>query len=367
MSGFFQTARSWLRHNFQLRSSNFKAGVVLAVAAGACFASVLPAASSTAVAESQIDTAGQMSGKNKAGATRQWSKAAPSPYRLVVCGGPEFCVSRNYSSSLVSVYNGRTWGAPQDAGVNLNSLTCEPTFCIGTWGGFSTPGPGGVVKFKDGNWLAPQQVGSGGVGSTDEGSCASEAFCVFTADYARWIFDGDNATASFDSRDYGLGSPTCASISFCMVSSFSSRARGENLAKSYIRTFDGTSWSDNYLLAKGGSLSVSCPSQSFCVVGDTAGRFFTFNGSTWTNGKYVSSRRAPIDGVSCSSRKYCVASGSEGLGLWEYRAKKWTTVTEVKPSNVLNAASCATGVDQFCVLPSKKPSRPSLVHRRPAR
>src|SRR5581483_4683606 len=116
---------------------------------------------------------------------------------------------------------------------------------------------------------------------------------------------------------------SCASPDMCVV------VNGTTFAQ-----FDGSSWSAPMQVLSGSLFqSISCPSPSFCMAGDTAGRVLTFDGHAWSKPSIVD------DGyeltVACPSPDFCGAIDDRSSVL-TYAGTEWTEPQRI-PTEELTA------------------------------
>jgi hypothetical protein len=96
-----------------------------------------------------------------------------------------------------------------------------------------------------------------------------------------------------------------------------------------------------------GLQAVSCASQDFCVTIDSLGRALTFNGSTWSQPRYVDAHHLVTD-LSCTSTRFCMAVDEDGGVVVRHSNGRWSTRRVIdKSPDGLAVVSCASSA--FCV------------------
>ena len=86
--------------------------------------------------------------------------------------------------------------------------------------------------------------------------------------------------------------------------------------------------------------AISCPSASFCVAVDDAGRTLTFNGRRWSAPARVDP--AGLVAVSCLSQRFCVAVDATGEAL-AWSGARWSAPRVLPGGPQLVALSCVSG------------------------
>ena len=191
-------------------------------------------------------------------------------------------------------------------------------------------------------------------------SCPTSSFCLavndasdaFTYDGTSWSGAKAIPTDSASSSNGDLVGVSCASSSFCVAVG----ANDDN-GTTYGSIYNGTAWSapttidaDDYPALD--ASAVSCPSSSFCLVGDQSGNVVLFNGHSWSAPSAITTGHT-IDSVSCSSSSFCVAtspapSPDNSIQARIYNGSTWSTPTDVAANTAVGTAvSCASS--SFCV------------------
>ena len=99
--------------------------------------------------------------------------------------------------------------------------------------------------------------------------------------------------------------------------------------------------------------SVSCPSETFCMVLDSAGNYLIFNGTTWSAPAPVAGsagRFASPGSLSCPTTSFCIAVDSHGDAL-EYSSGSWSSGSWSNPltsaTQGFQSVSCANA--SYCM------------------
>jgi hypothetical protein len=134
-----------------------------------------------------------------------------------------------------------------------------------------------------------------------------------------------------------LVSVSCPSDSFCVAVDSAGNAL----------TFDGAGWSAPSRIDGTVPLSsVSCPSASFCVAVDSAGNALTFDGTAWSAPASIDPTHS-LTSVSCASASFCVAVDNYGSAVTDRDGTAWSAPASIDPTHSLTSVSCASA--SFCV------------------
>ena len=256
-----------------------------------------------------------------------WSRPARLPSSAGQLGEPDsvscptarFCLAVDARDSATVVFNGSRWSSGATVPglqAGLASVSCSsPTFCAAVSSGSD------AVTFDGTSWSPATAIDPAGQLGTV--SCPASDFCA-AVDY------GPNAI-TFNGRSWSkpsaidpgshLQAVSCASASFCVAID----------RKGNALTFDGSTWSapvnanpDGLTMGEGGISwpVVSCPASNFCAAVDgVGGNVVTFDGTRWTapvtiDPKAAHSLNGPVliflMSVSCPSATFCVAGDTTG-------------------------------------------------------
>ncbi len=166
-----------------------------------------------------------------------------------------------------------------------------------------------------GGWSAPVKIDAGpALGSLRAISCPASSFCAAVDDGGSYLtFDGTSwdapAKAGAEVEGYG-GGISCVSKTFCAA-----------IGGSAATTYNGTEWTGPTYFGAGGITSVSCASESFCVIVATSSEAAIYNGSKWSAATHISDRL--LTSVSCTSESFCIASDEEGRVV-TYNGASWS-------------------------------------------
>jgi hypothetical protein len=280
-----------------------------------------------------------------AGVTVSWDGAAwsePSVYFPVPPGGtviapvlPAISCTAGPSCTIVdgsghvSTGDGTNWSAPTPlvaapvpaanpadpgpghAGSRTSSIACPtPAFCT------VADNTGHTFTARNGTWVAPQAFGNsptvslyqaGRIGVT----CLGSSFC--TAVVGASVLDWDGTTWSQEPTPWTttpVAGPTavaCPSTRLCAI------VAGPSL---WIRN-GPAGWSPAGTIDPGGVLdAIACPTASFCLAADTAGKVLTWNGSSWSAPRQVIPTAVQYTGpgtsVSCPTARFCMVLNGDG-------------------------------------------------------
>jgi hypothetical protein len=306
-----------------------------------------------------------------------WS-VTPSPNRVgsnilygVSCTSPTFCVAvgdvraggSGSVSSLIETWNGTAWSvtpSPNRSGDNyLSGVSCtSPTFCVAVGRHFKhNPYFGVLVETWDGTRWSVTANARVGPGFDDLGgvSCTSPSFCVAVgtgSPGASTLIESWNGTRwsltpspNLSGRN-SLAEVTCTSATFCVaVGSAGKPYDGPAL----IETWDGTRWSLTPSANQGGGgntlWGVSCTSSTDCVAAGATTYLpdphsipynltlvENWDGTNWSLASSPTPGSDVLSGVSCTTAKRCVASGSDGSA--DYFATRTLIETGSSPPTI---------------------------------
>lgn len=172
--------------------------------------------------------------------------------------------------------------------------------------------PAGTHHQPTAGWSAPQAIDKSAPlpASLSSVSCPTSTFCM-AVDYSGNSLRWNGTSWSVPQKiSQVLAAVSCPSASFCVAVGSSGGPLGP--AAGYAVTWSGSSWSKPTSIdsSGGGPFSISCPSSSFCLVGDKKGNSITWDGSTWSAPERED-KRLPIimDSISCLSTTFCMAVG----------------------------------------------------------
>lgn len=177
-------------------------------------------------------------------------------------------------------------------------------------------------------------------------SCTSSTFCVAVDEHgAASIYNGTSWSPP-QTIDDGVTLPgvSCATPTFCVA-----------VGSGDVITYNGTTWSapsaidGPHQVGYNGLMTVSCPTTSFCMAGDSYGNVVTYNGSTWSSPTQASPTVAQIDSVSCVSATFCAVADQAGHAM-TFNGTSWSapTLYDSTPQDNLTTVSCASTT--FCVV-----------------
>jgi hypothetical protein len=237
----------------------------------------------------------------------------------VSCPTVRFCLAVDARDAATFRFNGSRWssgGTVPGTQAGMASVSCSsPSFCAAVDNGSD------AFTFNGTTWSPATAIDPAGQLSTV--SCPSASFCA-AVDYGPNVvtFNGTSWSkpSAIDPGTY-LQAVSCASASFCVAMD----------RKGNALTFNGRTWSapvnanpDGLTMGEGGISwpVVSCPASDFCAAVDgQEGNVVTFDGTTWTAPVTVDTKAAhSLNGpvliflmsVSCPSATFCVAGDTTG-------------------------------------------------------
>jgi hypothetical protein len=262
---------------------------------------------------------------------------------LVSCSSPTFCLLSDQHGWYLT-YDGTHWSAPAQSGVwTFTALSCvSATFCMGL------SGSGGAYRYDGTGWTAAGPAVSGSALS-----CVSPMFCMAVSNNQAFVYDGTGwATAGADpsgvyNPDDGSGAfvyaASCPTATFCVI--------GDSAGDMWTWS-GGSTWSAGGNVGIRSVLSVSCPVTTFCAIGDFSGGVVTGQPGAWSPGtvldaptQYSSLGRTY---VSCAAAYDCHSVDLGGKSS-TFDGTSWSTPIAIdnSGSDLSGSISCPTST--FCV------------------
>ena len=288
------------------------------------------------------------------GAAATWEQAQTGAVglRSVSCASEALCVAGGYdhnagagiNEGVTATWNGSSWGplvvvAPY---APVAAISCpSASLCLAVAGGPSPPHDANSISTStDGGatWSAPVEVdGEEAAGADITGlSCASEALCVAVDDQGQALA---YSAGTWSGPALVDGSAPLTAVSCAPVSSACVAVDGDGAV---LSTGDGGStWSAPASVgARGAGEAVSCPSSSWCVLGDGAGDVLIDSGGIWGSPDYIDPVGAALAGVSCTdSLCLAVEAGTRALASTDADSS-WSSPAATGAPGNLTGVSC---------------------------
>ena len=264
-----------------------------------------------------------------------FSTVAPSSLVSLSCRSTTFCMAVDSSGHAVT-FNGTNWSSPVafDSANTPAAVSCPTSMkCV------AVNTDGGASTWTGASWGSPVSLdATSGVLNTV--ACGSATFCLTvgtTGEYS--VFNGASWSALAQSPSSDLVSASCAG-GFCMVGSQSGS----------VYSFASGVFAHSYPLASAPIDGVSCQSSSFCLASDYQGNLYQWNGVSWsaplaadvTNGR-------GFGAVACASTKYCVVNDhSEHQYIWTGSSNSFSKLDDLEGGDLTtvacpSAATCVAG------------------------
>ncbi len=259
----------------------------------------------------------------------------------VSCPTTGFCVAADSDEDALT-YNGATWSAPTDTGLETVAVSCVSAHFCAAVGGEPHLSTHYAMTYNGTTWTTPTIIDTIASGVLEDVTCATADFCVALDNegYAM-TYNGGSWSGATDI----LGDATsvsCPTVSFCVAID-----AGQDAV-----TYNGTRWSaPSKIDSLSGGSSVSCASANFCMADTIGGDVLAYNGASWS-----SPVRLDIDTrddnslgqVSCSKTapNICVAIEQYGTDAITYNGESWENPVDVDATG-LTSVSC-TSVS-FCM------------------
>jgi hypothetical protein len=239
----------------------------------------------------------------------------------VACGSASMCVAVDEGTNAYS-FNGTSWAAylGLDPGVGRLGLVSCPTssFCMAIDGAYSQF-PANVFVYDGASWHLLNTLDAEELSSL---SCVSATMCAAVDPFGDlFIYSGAHSWEEWSYSGFAIAGVSCASSSFCV-------AVGQSGCEDVSLTYNGTTWGNpqDFKSSCEPTMSVSCPTSTFCMESDATGSVQTFNGSTW-GAPYVIESGGYLPSISCASETYCVAVGNDIANEYAlvYNGTTWTS------------------------------------------
>ncbi|HEY2272957.1 MAG TPA: IPT/TIG domain-containing protein, partial [Jatrophihabitantaceae bacterium] len=289
------------------------------------------------------------------GATATWSApriagAASGGLDAVQCPAVTFCVAADGYGN-VAYFDGSSWSKHHKVdGRALYELSCPTrTFCM------AIDSQGRTLQFDGSGWTQPQPLLANGQVTL---SCGSATLCVAMPQVDQYrYFDGSTWSAHQAVPDLPAGEQTdgfSCGPSRCVVGT---TAVGDT-TPAHLLGFDGSAWTDlgEYQVRDENDdfaavSKVSCPTDQFCALFDSADSVSFLNGSTVSHTRTISGDdlSSPLS-ISCSSPTLCmlVNEDDDAADAVLYAGHGWHAVPGQRLSDDERSVSC--GGASLCVV-----------------
>ncbi len=281
---------------------------------------------SVSCASSAFCMAGDLLGRSYVYSSGTWSSlSSPFPWSLYVsCVSATDCFG--VSQTGAANYNGTSWGPIQSLNSSspaFEALSCLPsgtsTFCL------ALDTDGNAYEYSNGAWGPPVNVAP--QFDANSLSCASSTYCLAVSGSSVYTFSGGTWTAGAQQSNMTLlQAASCApGTQAC------SWTNEDNSSDQYNGSVGGTAASGVSLFPadwwRATPMPISCPSATFCVVGDDYGGVYTWSSSTGWDTTLDTVDQTTYGGsedwISCASSTFCMVVDSEGdatafvNGVWQ--------------------------------------------------
>ena len=285
--------------------------------------------------------------------------SSPVGWSDIDCVSASFCVAIGINGISPPLYratwNGSSWTSavlPRVAGTNSVQHVACPTvaFCLLTDDGWRY----WTIKGSTVTYASLPDVN--GMNTGGGLSCSSATSCMITREgigYSLW--NGSSWTAWKSATKNALGAISCASGTCISATYAGGSARWVSGVWTSLGTIDPLT---------GPLVTASCVSTARCLVGDSSGLIYTWNGSAWS----VPQALLPdvVDTLACSTADFCIAASGTVFrtvsnGVWS--ALRTSPVPLARASCV--GASCLAGGLSTVVVTatsmSVKPGPPTIA------
>ncbi len=201
---------------------------------------------------------------------------------------------------------------PGHAGSRSAVVSCPtPAFCA------AADNTGHVFAERSGAWLGPQTFGdptratslyqSGRVGM----ACLGNSFCTVVVGSS--VIDWDGNTWSEEPAPWTSATVAGPTAVACPTTRLCAIVDGPNL---WVRN-STAGWSPSGSIDPGGVLdAITCPTATFCMAADSAGRVLTWDGSSWSAPRQVLPPAVEYAGngtsLSCPTEAFCMLMNGDG-------------------------------------------------------
>jgi len=307
-----------------------------------------------------------------------WSVSCPAAAKCLALGGT-FTVSNG--DALVRLWNGKSWTAqrPLLPHAYLGAISCRyPRQCTAV--GMTTAQHALALRWNGRTWR--EQRAPGNSSNLLSVSCPSATTCVAVGIAGSsgvaelWNGRGWFSRAlpvSAYSIDRGMGAVSCSAVANCTA--LGEQVTGQDIHQPLAEHWDGTAWTEQVMPGVADTaefVSVSCPNTGACVaVGNSPideGPLEPL-AAAWSRAGWKLLPAAPhpdtyaaLNGVSCTSARFCLAVGAacspnvqcewaastpgvtglRALAL-RWNGRKWTTLRTPAPADTsLISVSCSS-------------------------
>jgi hypothetical protein len=219
----------------------------------------------------------------------------PYGFTSVSCSSAEKCVAADTQGD-VDVWNGRRWSALKavDPASNPDSdqmaVSCPSNgFCA------AVDTDGHELVDRHGHWAITNTSAK-----LDAISCSGPSWCVaggFSGKVTDWNGSAWSAATTADPRGDQIDGVSCASRSFCV-------AAGNDML-----SWNGRHWSAPQQISPSTVESVSCPTLTFCLAGDSSiGRVYRWHHRRWRHDTTFRHQES-VESISCPHTDFCIAVG----------------------------------------------------------
>lgn len=209
------------------------------------------------------------------------------------------------------------------------------------------------VSWHDGDVFSPHVAGVRAM------TCTSRTFCAAIQGFARngvrnsayrpitrrpdgtWNQSAPIVDSEFPSGFFP-GSISCSSAAFCMM------VDGVVAGVLHYAVWNGSKWSALGLLSDRTNQNafVSCTSPTLCRLIDSRGRYWRWDGTSWTAPTKLYVGDWPVVGLDCVDSSFCMLVTDYGFRV--IRSSGWSDLHRLdKATHALNRLSCATR--DFCI------------------
>jgi len=256
-------------------------------------------------------------------------------WSAVSCSSPTQCLllrdveGANFSwHSVVASWDGATIGPERTLDdVQLGSVSCPSALACFVAGNRVTA-LGMAVYDVTATSATETALPATGYSAPTDISCPSTTSCLAAAGSSAWQMSGTTWNSlppivSSGGLTMRAVDVSCSSASSCAVTGGSMVAR-----------WDGAAWRFHTLTtAIVTTTGTACPASTMCVVADTTGHAYRWNGSAWSDRQVFDVTSGGLHDLSCSTPTWCLATDEAGMVL------SWNGSTWSSPQPLLESAT----------------------------
>ena len=296
------------------------------------------------------------------GSSYEYSNGSWSSTSAPIAGSQDLVVSCLSTTQCVGIagedtatFDGTSWSSSSqvDTSGYLKSIACNAT---GTsYSCEALDGGGNALTDTGGNWSSPLSLSSTGFG-LDSIACASTSYCIAVQGDQLFTYTGSWSAPATQSNTTDLKAVACVpGTQQCSWTNGRGGTASDSVggAAPSGLLFPSSSW-------PGGAFPISCPTASFCLVGDYYGGYYTWTASSgWDTALQTVDQTATYEepsAISCANRNFCMIVDNQGDATAIINGTPAPSqfidpdgATNATPDQGLSFLSVSCPTSQFCI------------------